>query len=258
MNHELAAVRQILADLKLQAGGEHPCPYLGNGTAQGLLAREEGFFAERLPAGFYHGLLDLGFRRSGKLLYRPRCRGCAECLQIRVPVGRVELNRTQRRCLKHNAELTVTVDRPRPDAERHKLYRRYLAQRHGEGGMSDDYQGFVGFLYDSCVETREAVFRLDGRLVMVSILDREPLAVSAVYCYFDPELPARSLGLYNMLWSLSYCRAEAVPWYYLGYYIAGCRKMNYKTRLQPCEVLDAGGNWSPGPTRTAGEVENVP
>jgi arginine-tRNA-protein transferase len=64
-----------------------------------------------------------------------------------------------------------------------------------------------------------------------------------VYCYYDPAFEKRSLGMFNILWSLAYARRENIPWYYLGYYIAGCKKMNYKIKIQPCEVLEPDGTW---------------
>lgn len=239
----IAAVRKILDDLRLKPGPERPCPYLGDGSDTGLQAREVGFFAEALPPGFYHAMMDLGFRRSGKLLYLPQCRTCAECRQIRAPVSEFHPHRSQRRVLKRNRDLIVTVAPPTPDRERFALYKRYLELRHDDGQMSHEYEAFIAFLYESCVDSLEVSFRLNGRLAMVGIVDREPQALSAVYCYYDPDLEARSPGLYNMLWSLEYCRTEAIPWYYMGYYIAGCRKMNYKTRIQPCELLQPDGSW---------------
>lgn len=239
----IPAVQKILADLKLQPGSEHPCPYLGDGSAAGQQARETGFFVEALPPGFYHALMDLGYRRSGRLVYRPQCRGCTECRQIRAAVAEFTPDRSQRRCWKKNRDIDITVGPPEPTAERHALYQRYLAGRHDDGNMSDSYESFCGFLYETCVDTREACFRIGGKLVGVSILDAEPEALSAVYCFFEPDLSARSLGTFNLLWSIEYARREKIPWYYMGFYIAGCRKMNYKPRIQPCEALRSDGTW---------------
>ena len=103
--------------------------------------------------------------------------------------------------------------------------------------------GFRSFLYDSPLNTLEVTFRLADRLAAVGIIDVEPEAISTVYCYFDPELKTRSLGIFNVLWTIQYCRQEHIPHLYLGYYIRDCAKMNYKARFQTCEILEPDGTW---------------
>lgn len=186
--------------------------------------------------------MDLNFRRSGSLIYRPVCRGCAQCRAIRVPVGEFKPDRAQRRCLQRNRDLGVEVGEPEPTAEKYKLFRRYLDVRH-DGKMADSPEEFTEFLYESPILTKEVVFRLDSQLVGAAIIDVEPEAISTVYCYFEPDLPDRSLGTFNILWSIRYCRELGVPHLYLGYYIPECRKMNYKTRFRPSEVLDVATGW---------------
>lgn len=186
--------------------------------------------------------MDLNFRRSGSLIYRPVCHGCGQCRAIRVPVGEFKPDRAQRRCLQRNGDLGVEVGEPEPTAEKYELFRRYLDVRH-DGKMADSPEEFAEFLYESPILTKEVVFRLDSRLVGAAIIDVEPEAISTVYCYFEPDLPERSLGTFNILWSVQHCRELAVPYLYLGYYIPECRKMNYKTRFRPSEVLDVGTGW---------------
>ena len=50
---------------------EVPCPYL-----PGRLFRSEAYRADELDSGVYESLMAQGFRRSGPIVYRPRCRGC--------------------------------------------------------------------------------------------------------------------------------------------------------------------------------------
>lgn len=109
--------------------------------------------------------------------------------------------------------------------------------------MSGAWEDFCAFLYDSPVKTAEVVYRLDHRIVAVGILDIEPRATSTVYCYFDPDLAGRSLGTFNVLWTIHYCRQQHIPYVYLGYYVSDCHKMNYKADFKPCEILNANGYW---------------
>ena len=66
-------------------------------------------------------------------------------------------------------------------------------------------------------------------------------ALSAIYCYYDPSDRARSLGTFNLLSLLTGARERGLPHVYLGYYVAGCRSMEYKRKFRPNEVLRPNG-----------------
>ena len=231
------SIRETLDRSRLQPGPEHRCPYL-----PGQLARNLAFSASSVPPGIYHGLMDLNFRRSGSIFYRPVCRHCQQCRALRLSVDAFRPNRTQRRCWRRNQDITVEVQVPRATEEKHQLYRDYLTRCH-DGEMDDSWDGFTDFLYHSPLETIEVVYRLGGRPVAAGILDVEPETASTVYCYFDPELRRRSLGTFNVLWTIDYCRRRRFEHLYLGYFIRDCGKMSYKANFRPCEALEADGTW---------------
>jgi len=227
--------QQVLDDLK--PGPEHPCSYLPDHQARNVALR-----IAHLPPGVYTALMDLNFRRCGSVFYRPTCEHCQECRALRVLSEQFQPNRSQQRCWRRNEDLAIKIGDPEPTQEKHTLYQRYLKSRHTEQ-MSDAWEDFRSFLYTSPVRTTEVVYRLDRKIVAVGILDVEPRAVSTVYCYFDPELAERSLGTYNVLWTLYHCRQQHVPYVYLGYYIPDCGKMSYKADFKPCEILNADNVW---------------
>lgn len=214
-----------------------PCPYL-----PGRQARHAAMLPAPLLPGVYHSLMDLNFRRAGRVFYRPGCEGCEECRMIRVEVGAFAPSRAQRRCARRNADLVVSVGEPEADDEKLALYRRYLSHRH-DGQMQGTRDEFQGFLYASPLETLELVYRLDGRVVAAGIADAEPDALSAVYCYFDPDLASRSLGVFNVLRLLDEAARRGCTWLYLGFYVAGCGAMSYKAGYRPCELYRADGTW---------------
>jgi arginine-tRNA-protein transferase len=226
----------------LPASDPHPCSYL-----PGRSARSIAFLPGPLPPGVYHGLMDLNFRRSARIFYRPSCGGCRECRAIRLPVERFETDRSQRRCWRRNRDLSVQLGLPAPTAEKHALYARYLRERHG-GEMDRSWEEFRSFLYQSPIETLEVTYRLGERLMAVGILDVEPEALSTVYSYFDPDERARGLGTFNVLWTLEHARARGIPYVYLGYYVAGSASMSYKARFRPHELL-MDGRWVAGGER---------
>ncbi|HEY3245818.1 MAG TPA: arginyltransferase, partial [Phycisphaerae bacterium] len=223
------AVLSVLED-SLSCSGDFGCPYL-----PGRVARSEGFHVDSLAGEWYRWLLDRGFRRSGHVIYRPVCRGCGECRQIRVPTAEFQPTRSQRRVRRRNVDVQVSSGAPQLDEERWRLYCAYLNARH-DGSMSRTRAAFVDFLYGSCIETQEVCYRLDGRLVGVSILDVVPDAWSSVYMFYDPTEQRRSLGTYSVLWEIEECRRRGIAYYYLGYYVAGSPTMAYKARFAPHEL----------------------
>jgi leucyl-tRNA---protein transferase len=194
-----------------------------------------------LVPGVYHALMDLNFRRLGPVFYRPACESCDECRAIRIPVREFRPSRAQRRCLRRNADLTVEVGPASPDEEKASLYRRYLEERHdGQMEGSPEELRFLGL---SPIETVELRYRLGDRLLAVGLADREPEALSAVYCYFDPRASGRSLGVFNVLRMVEECRLHGVPYLYLGLFVRGSAKMSYKAGFRPCEILSPDGSW---------------
>lgn len=238
--HEARTQRlaRALESQPVSAGEPFPCPYLAGRTARQLT-----LVPRPLQPGIYHSLMDLNFRRLGPVFYRPQCDGCHECRMIRVPVAAFRPSRSQRRCWSRNRDVVAGAGPPAPSAEKHALYRDYLRARH-DGQMDGSDLEFRGFLYSSEVRTLEVEYRVGGRLLGVAIADLEPLALSAVYCYFDPADARRSPGVFNVLWLIEECRRRALPYLYLGYYVSGSMTMSYKASYRPCEILQPDGGWT--------------
>lgn len=209
-----------------------PCPYLPGRTFTA--------FVPVAPHPDYRALMDAGFRRSGASFYRPICGGCRECRPIRVDVAAFTARDDQRRCLRRNADLTVTWQARGMDAERDALYRRYqrqVHQREEEAGAQGD-----GFTQDGGVDGGELHARDgDGRLLAVSVVDRFADCLSSVYCYYDPDQPKRGLGTFMALQEIAWCQAAGLPWWYLGFLVRGCASMSYKARFLPHEVWENDG-----------------
>lgn len=80
-------------------------------------------------------------------------------------------------------------------------------------------------------------YRLDGKLIAVGVIDISESGISSVYCFYDPELSHLSLGKYAALREIEFVRAQQLQYYYLGFYIPSCPKMNYKGDYKPSELL---------------------
>ena len=229
------------ADIPLTVLPPHPCPYLPGRTAtfRALLARS-------LPNGFYRELMNVGFRRSGRLIYQPVCEGCRACVQLRVPVATFVASASQRRCLRKNSDLHVTVGAPTSTDEKFELYQRYQRDWHLSLKQSDNdsRESFESFLYESPVESIEFCYRAgSGKLLAVGICDVDDESLSSVYFYFDPETAARGLGTFGALQELAYANTTGRRWYYLGFWVRDCSAMAYKSRFQPHQLLREDGIW---------------
>ncbi len=216
---------------------EHRCPYLKD-----RLAREEMLYVAEMDPEAYLTLMDVGWRRSGCLFYRPRCRACRECLPIRVPTRLFRRSRSQRRVWQRNQDVDVSVDLPASSDEKHDLYKRFLRERH-DGEMSDEREDMEDFLYVSPVNTLEFCYRLEGRLIGVGLVDVFETASSTVYFFFDPTHGRRSLGIFSLLWEIEWARRRGLSYHYLGYMICGLSSMAYKARFLPHELLSPDGQW---------------
>ncbi len=217
----------------------YPCDYLPNRYAQSLYLPPD----TEIDVGRYTTLVANGFRRSGRLIYRPHCPGCRACVPVRIPVARFRPNRSQRRCWRKNRDLTV-IDRPAAfHREHYELYRRYIDARHGDGGMADSSpEDYADFLFCDWCDTHFYEFRRQDTLLAVAVVDVLEDGLSAVYTFFDPNQSERGLGTYAILWEIAAARRMNLRWLYLGYWIAQCGKMAYKNRFQPLEYF-RGERW---------------
>lgn len=228
--------------LAFYATPPHDCSYLPDRQAVTLFADPQFPKNERL-----HSVLARnGFRRSGPHLYRPHCPGCRACIPVRVAAAAFEPRRRQRRVWRRNQDLTVHPEPARFREEHFELYRRYLAARHRGGGMDHPTrEHYVEFLTSLWVQTTFHEFRLGKQLLAVAVTDHLLDGWSAVYSFFEPELPERSLGVYAILWQIAAVRRAGLDWLYLGYLIDESPKMRYKREYQPQEHF-VDGRWVDG------------
>jgi len=221
-----------------------PCPYLGGKVERNLFTELNGAQAQRL----HDQLAQAGFRRSHHIVYRPACPGCNGCVPVRVPVDAFRMTRSQRRVWNRNRDLNVTATIPRASEEHFDLFTRYQNTRHSGGEMATmSFADFRAMIEDSVVQTELVTIRdSNGKLVGACLTDLLTHGYSAVYSYFDPDEDQRSLGTYCVLWLLERARHRGLNHLYLGYWIAECAKMTYKSRFQPVEHLGPNG-WKQGP-----------
>jgi arginine-tRNA-protein transferase len=226
-----------------------PCPYLPGREERKVFTHLVGERAPELNDLLTHG----GFRRSQSIAYRPACETCRACVSVRVVVEDFQPTRSMRRVAERNGDLVAEMRVPVPTSEQYSVFRSYLDSRHRDGGMADmtvlDYAMMVE---DSHVETRIVEFRRrgpdsritargNGPLLGVALTDVLSDGLSMVYSFFDPDAGPRSLGTFIILDHISRARRLGLPYVYLGYWVKGSKKMDYKGRFLPQERLSGDG-----------------
>jgi leucyl-tRNA---protein transferase len=226
-----------------------PCPYLPGRLERKLfthLTREK-------PIQHIDNLLKGGFRRSQNIAYVPYCEGCHACVSVRVVVADFEPTTSMSRVIAHNRDIAVKRTAAAPSLEQFRLFRSYIESRHSDGGMADmTAMDYAAMIEESVIHTFVTEYRIkpenpldanapEGPLAGVALCDRLSDGISMVYSFYDPAIQDRSLGTYMILEHVEQARRLGLPYLYLGYWIEGSRKMNYKTRFQPQEKLGPEG-----------------
>ncbi|VAW54075.1 Arginyl-tRNA--protein transferase [hydrothermal vent metagenome] len=219
--------------LQLYITTESPCSYFDDKESRNLVPDPE----LRLNMPIYNQLIQHGFRRSGRHCYRPHCDACQACVACRIPVHDFTPNRSQKRCLKANKNLTLTAVTASFSEEYFLLYQRYLNSRHTDGSMADPAQDdFQQFLYCQWSDTQFLEFRLEEKLVAIAVTDIVSDGISAVYSFFEPEMEKQSLGTYCVLKQIDYAKELRLNYVYLGYWIKDHPKMHYKNNFKPLQL----------------------
>ncbi|MGR3497212.1 arginyltransferase [Citreimonas sp.] len=219
-----------------------PCPYLPGRMERKLFTALQGDGAQKLN----DSLSKQGFRRSQNVLYRPSCSECAACLSARIDVADFAPSRSQRRALKRNARFERRVASPWATEEQYDLFRRYLDDRHADGGMADmDVFEFAAMIEETPIRSRviEYVDSETGALIAVCLTDMLDDGLSMVYSFYEPELHKASLGTWMILDHIDIAREAGLPYIYLGYWVPGSPKMGYKAQFDALEIY-VRGQWT--------------
>lgn len=222
-----------------------PCPYLPGRSERKVFTELKGPHADSLN----DALGRIGFRRSQTVAYRPSCLDCSACISVRVVAGEFEPSGTQKRLMKRNGDLVATVCRPWSTSEQFELLQSYLAVRHPEGGMTSmDEIDFADMVEHTPVTSYVVEYRepsedgvTPGRLVGACLTDRQCDGLSMIYSFYDPHHDRQGLGTYIILDHIRRATEMDLSYVYLGYWVEGSPRMQYKVRFRPMEKLGRSG-----------------
>ncbi len=220
-----------------------PCPYLPGRLERKVFTHVVGKRAPELNDLLTQG----GFRRSQTIAYRPACEGCKACISVRVLVNEFSESRNMRRIWQANSDVARRMIPAKPTSEQYSLFRDYLDSRHSDGGMADmSVLDYAMMIEDSHIETRQVEYSLPGidgspALSGIALTDVLGDGLSMVYSFYGPELEKRSFGTFMILDHIRRAKDMGLPYVYLGYWVEGSRKMEYKSRFGPQERLTPEG-----------------
>jgi leucyl-tRNA---protein transferase len=225
------------------------CPYLPGQVERKVFTHLVGKRARELNNVLTQG----GFRRSQTIAYRPACENCRACVSVRVVVDDFRPTTSMRRIMRRNAHLTAQEKPNKPTSEQYSLFRGYLDARHGNGGMADmTVLDFAMMVEDSHVESVLVEYRSKDEgtpitgassnpLVAVCLTDILSDGISMVYSFYEPDAEQTSPGTFMILDHIARAKAMGLKYLYLGYWVHGSRKMEYKSRFLPQERLMSEG-----------------
>ena len=226
-----------------------PCPYLPGRQERKVFTHLVGPHSTEL-----HDLLTQGgFRRSQGIAYRPACEFCMACVSVRVCADVFRPTTSMRRVQKANSDLIGRFRPAQATSDQYRLFRRYLDSRHSDGGMAHmSVLDYALMVEDSHVDSGIVEYRRrgpdslvsgrdEGEIVACALTDILADGLSMVYSFFDPDEAERSLGTYMILEHIERARKLGKPYVYLGYWVEGSPKMDYKARFQPQERLTPRG-----------------
>jgi arginine-tRNA-protein transferase len=212
------------------------CGYLPQETAS-LVYRHQ----TSVSAQDYEAMLERGWRRHGALFFRPACPSCVRCRSLRVPVAEFRASKSQRRCWRRNANVRVELARPSVSDEHLELFNRYQANMHERRGwplrLIDAREYAASFLIGKFDFAYELRYFRDEKLVGVGLVDITPQCSSSCYFFHEPAWRSDGPGVYSMLVELRLAAQQQRRYHYLGYWIAACGSMAYKSQYRPHELL---------------------
>jgi arginine-tRNA-protein transferase len=196
-----------------------------------------------MSAERYETLLERGWRRHGALFFRPACPACSQCRSLRVRATEFRPSKSQRRCWRRNGDVRIELTRPtlsRQHLDLFNSYHRAMQQQRGwPFHKTDASQYACAFLAGDFGFAYEFRFFRGADLIGVGLVDITPRCSSSVYFYHDPQWRSAGPGVFSMMAELRVAARLNLRFHYLGYWIAACSSMSYKSQYRPNELLQA-------------------
>ena len=234
---------EILKTIKksLKTSINFPCSYIKGNFEKRIYVDLKNF---RNKDKIISKLSKSGFRRSYDHMYIPQCENCNLCISSRINYKKFNYTKSTLRNLKINEDLFLSFNTKNFEEQRFKLFINYCSEKHNDGQMQlMKIKEFENFFHKNDNDTIvmdliDSTRKLYGS-ILLDILDD---GYSAVYSFYDPSLKKRGLGKNLILRSLDLLKINKKNHLYLGYWVKGCKKMNYKSSFKGIELF-LNGEW---------------
>jgi len=191
-------------------------------------------------------LIERGYRRFGKMFFRPICNGCNECQSIKIDVVNFNFSKSMKRVIKKASNLKIFIQQPSLSKEHLELFKKYhLFMKDKKGWKYNETS--PNHYYDSFVTGHnefgyEVLYFDDKKLIAVDLIDILDDGISSIYFYYDPDYSKYSLGKFSLYKQIMIAKNNNLKWIYLGYYVKDCPSLSYKSEYKPYVTLDGRPN----------------
>ncbi|HCA57848.1 MAG TPA: arginine-tRNA-protein transferase [Blastocatellia bacterium] len=216
-----------------------------------MLLDETGLINERFnsdfaPAEAMDALWAAGWRHFGHEFFRYNfgihAGRVMRVLPLRIDLARFTFSKSQRRNLRRNAGLDVTIGQLGVTEESRSLFKRHrLRFTEGRPERLEDFVPATASA--SPCESFQISGREGGRLVAESYFDLGEHSASSVFAMFDPAITAAGLGIFTLLKEIEHSLDLGLEHFYLGYAYDKESFYDYKKRFRATEYFDWKGNW---------------
>jgi arginyl-tRNA--protein-N-Asp/Glu arginylyltransferase len=183
-----------------------------------------------------------GFRKMVNGFARAACVSCQSCKPARVLANEFTPNKTQRKIIRSNQDLTVTFP-VKPDIKFHyALYDKFMNDRGFASKLSLDEFGQFTVDHDFPVRIIEARDKA-GTLVAGTVYEEIKDGTAGAFFYYPAELSRRRLGTFMVLQLLDHTKRSGKPYCYMGPWTDEQSPLSYKSNFQPLEILDPKSGW---------------
>tara|TARA_B100000242_G_scaffold106337_1_gene73632 strand:+ start:91 stop:690 length:600 start_codon:yes stop_codon:yes gene_type:complete len=163
-------------------------------------------------------------------------------MSARISSGDFKPSKSHKRILSKNSDIVRIVNPALATDAQYDLFKKYITARHPNGGMSDmDANDFTAMIEETNVESKIVEYYAkkneELELISFSLVDILDDGISMVYSVFNPYLKERSLGTYMIIDHNRLALEMTLSFVYLGYWVKGSSKMDYKKRFSPLEVF---------------------
>ncbi|MFK5937162.1 MAG: arginyltransferase [Sulfurimonas sp.] len=186
-------------------------------------------------------LIERGFRRFGKMYFRPICNDCQECQSIKIDAQNFTFTKSAKRVLKKATHIKSYLQKPTLTQEHLNLFKKY--HLHMKDKKEWDYHEttpehyYQSFVSGHANFGHEVLYFDENKLIGVDLIDILEDGISSIYFYYDPDYSAYSLGKLSLYKQIQYALKARKKWIYLGYYVEECPSLSYKADYKPYVTL---------------------